>query len=100
MRYERTFRAGYRGWQADFIPARVGSFFAAAIPILHPRQKSSDHEKAELVAAREKDENEAANRQTDTDADDAIAALEKTDDLFVSLCHGLSSLRLRPAKSR
>ena len=68
--------------------------------MLDPRQYGSNNEKAERVAARENNENEAANRQADTDADDAIAALEKTDDLFVSLCHGLSSLRLRPAKSR
>jgi len=39
---------------------RHGSFFAAAIPILHPRHKEQQSRKAELVAAREKDENEAA----------------------------------------
>jgi hypothetical protein len=44
----------------DFIPAVPHDkvIFAAPVPKLNPRQKRSYHEMAELVAAREQDEND------------------------------------------
>jgi hypothetical protein len=55
-----------------------------------PGQNGKGNEPAELIAARYNNENDAANRQADTNADDALAAFEVTDDRFVSRGHGLS----------
>jgi hypothetical protein len=77
------------------MPARVGSFFLASKPILDPRQDGSQNEEAELIAARRQNENGAANRQTEADADDAFAALDEIDDGSVYRVHGSSLIARR-----
>lgn len=98
--WRRLNRAGKAGFpsicwrndkpQIDRWLAPAGSFFAAPKPMLDPRQIGEEHPKAEIIAARYKYENDAANRQAETNADDALAALEVTDDRFVSGGHSLS----------
>lgn len=64
--------------------------------MLDPRQDRRGNEPAELIAARYENEDDAANRQAETNADDALAAFEVTDDRFVSRGHGLSLLHAGP----
>lgn len=68
--------------------------------MLDPRQQGGDNEKAEFVAAREKNENDAANRQHEANADNAFAALDEIDDGSVNRAHGRGSLGSRPVKSQ
>jgi fibronectin type 3 domain-containing protein len=56
--------------------------------MLDPRQYGSDNEQAELIAARKNNENYTANCQTNTNADYAIATVDKSDDGSVSGGHG------------
>jgi hypothetical protein len=56
--------------------------------MLDPRQNGGSNEETELIAARKDNENDAANRQTDTQCDDAPAAVDVTDNGVIFEVHG------------
>jgi len=56
--------------------------------MLDPRHDGYGNPPAEVVTARDKNKNDAANRQSEADADDASAALDEIDDGSVNRAHG------------